>query len=157
MQQLADRLLLSPSDVTAYLACEHLTTLSLRAARKEIVTPTIEDEQRELVFRKGLEHERAYLERLRAPWASRRDGACARPARSGRDHEPAQDAQLGGEARNTGDDALRIRAEIAGQHRDDSRTRLVLDPVDAEQRGNPLVQRGAGDVAPGAAGPHGFE
>jgi len=31
MQQLADRLLLSPSDVTAYLACEHLRAPSLRA------------------------------------------------------------------------------------------------------------------------------
>jgi predicted RecB family nuclease len=62
----AERLHLSPSDVTAYLACEHLTTLSLRAARGEIVTPTVEDEQRDLIFRKGLEHERAYLESLRA-------------------------------------------------------------------------------------------
>jgi predicted RecB family nuclease len=63
----SDRLHLSPSDVTAYLACEHLTTLSLRAARGEIETPAFEDEQRDLVFRKGLEHERAYLESLRAP------------------------------------------------------------------------------------------
>jgi uncharacterized protein len=66
MQLAKGSLALSPSDVTAYLACEHLTTLSLRAARGEISTPTVEDEQRELVFRKGLEHERAYLESLRA-------------------------------------------------------------------------------------------
>ena len=57
----ADRLYLSPSDVTAYLACEHLTSLSLRAARSEFEKPTVEDDQRDLVFRKGLEHERAYL------------------------------------------------------------------------------------------------
>ena len=62
----ADRLLLSPSDVTAFLACEHLTTLSLRAALGEIETPQRDDEQRDLIFRKGLEHERAYLESLRA-------------------------------------------------------------------------------------------
>src|SRR5688500_13728359 len=62
----ADRLHLSPSDVTAFLACEHLTTLSLRHARGEIDKPEVENEQAELIFRKGLEHERAYLEQLRA-------------------------------------------------------------------------------------------
>ena len=33
MQLERDRIQLSPSDLTAYLACEHLTTLSIRAAR----------------------------------------------------------------------------------------------------------------------------
>jgi len=62
----ADRLQLSPSDVTAFLACEHLTTLSLAHARGEIDRPEVENEQAELIFRKGLEHEHAYLESLRA-------------------------------------------------------------------------------------------
>ena len=57
-----DRLHLSPSDVTAFLACEHLTTLSLAHARGELERPEVENEQAELIFRKGLEHERAYLE-----------------------------------------------------------------------------------------------
>src|SRR5688572_19259818 len=61
-----DRLHLSPSDVTAFLACEHLTTLSLAHARGEVERPKVENEQAELIFRKGLEHERAYLESLRA-------------------------------------------------------------------------------------------
>src|SRR5215207_8660364 len=61
----ADRLHLSPSDVTAFLACEHLTTLSLAHARGLIDRPDVENEQAELIFRKGLEHERAYLEHLR--------------------------------------------------------------------------------------------
>ena len=61
-----DRLHLSPSDVTAFLACEHLTTLSLAHARGEIERPEVENEQAELIFRKGLEHEQAYLESLRA-------------------------------------------------------------------------------------------
>lgn len=61
----ADRLQLSPSDVTAFLACEHLTTLSLAQARGELDGPEVENEQAELIFRKGLEHERAYLEHLR--------------------------------------------------------------------------------------------
>ena len=57
---------LSPSDVTAFLACEHLTTLQLSAARGEIVRPSEPNEQAELVFRKGLEHELAYLAQLEA-------------------------------------------------------------------------------------------
>ena len=32
-----DQLLLSPSDVTAYLACSHLTTLGLAVARGQLV------------------------------------------------------------------------------------------------------------------------
>src|SRR5215210_4627316 len=66
MQQVRERLRLSPSDITAFLACEHLTTLSLAHARGELDRPEVENEQAELVFRKGLEHERAYLEHLRA-------------------------------------------------------------------------------------------
>ncbi len=57
-------ILLSPSDLTAYLACPHLTTLDLQAARGNGATsePT---EQARLLFEKGLAHEAAYLERLR--------------------------------------------------------------------------------------------
>jgi predicted RecB family nuclease len=58
-------LLLSPSDVTVYLACEHLTNLSLQVARAEIPRPVVANEQAELLFRKGLEHEAAYLESLK--------------------------------------------------------------------------------------------
>src|SRR5215207_10889125 len=61
----AHRLNLSPSDVTAFLACEHLTTLSLAHARGEVERPEVENEQAELIFRKGLEHEHSYLESLR--------------------------------------------------------------------------------------------
>jgi predicted RecB family nuclease len=57
-------ILLSPSDLTAYLACEHLTALDLQVAHGDFVTaePT---EQAQLLFAKGLAHEAAYLERLR--------------------------------------------------------------------------------------------
>jgi uncharacterized protein len=61
-----NRFLLSPSDVTGFLACEHLTTLSVKVARGELAKPAVENEQAELVFRKGREHEAAYLARLRA-------------------------------------------------------------------------------------------
>jgi predicted RecB family nuclease len=56
----------SPSDVTAYLACEHLTQLELKVARGKLVKPDVEDAQAELIRRKGEEHERAYLEELLA-------------------------------------------------------------------------------------------
>jgi uncharacterized protein len=56
---------LSPSDLTAYLACEHLSTLSLKVARSELAKPELENDQAELVFRKGREHEAAYLQRLK--------------------------------------------------------------------------------------------
>src|SRR5512146_604859 len=55
------RITLSPSDVTAYLACEHLTTLNLAVARGELARPKLDNEQAALVFRQGDEHERAYL------------------------------------------------------------------------------------------------
>ena len=66
MQLKNGHLLLSPSDVTGFLACEHLTTLSVKAARHELAKPAVENEQAELLFRKGREHEAAYLARLRA-------------------------------------------------------------------------------------------
>jgi predicted RecB family nuclease len=59
-------LTLSPSDVTAFLACEHLTTLELQVARRGRAKPAVENEQAELIRRKGDEHEAAYLETLRA-------------------------------------------------------------------------------------------
>jgi predicted RecB family nuclease len=55
---------LSPSDLTAYLACEHLTTLELRAARGKLAKPGSSDEA-QLLFEKGNAHEASYLERLR--------------------------------------------------------------------------------------------
>ncbi len=66
MHQRDGHLQLSPSDVTAFLACEHLTTLSLAQRAGRSSGPRSQNEQRELIFRKGLEHERAYLESLRA-------------------------------------------------------------------------------------------
>src|SRR6266508_1736349 len=56
----------SPSDMTAYLECEHLTQLELKVARGELVKPRVEDAQAELIRRKGDEHEAAYLEQLLA-------------------------------------------------------------------------------------------
>ena len=60
-----DSLGFSPSDLTAYLACEHLTQLGLRVARHELRRPHDDDPQSDLVRLKGEEHEAAYLRRLR--------------------------------------------------------------------------------------------
>ena len=57
-------LVLSPTDLTKHLACGHLTTLDFRALRGEISPPQLVDEALELIFRLGLSHEKAYLEKL---------------------------------------------------------------------------------------------
>jgi predicted RecB family nuclease len=56
---------LSPTDLTKHLACAHLTTLDLRAARGELVEPEQTDEALALIFRLGLDHEKTYLQRLK--------------------------------------------------------------------------------------------
>src|SRR5262245_9521133 len=55
---------LSPSDLSAHLACPHLTNLSLRVARGGLEQPHLDSPHRDLIFRKGDEHEAAYLARL---------------------------------------------------------------------------------------------
>jgi predicted RecB family nuclease len=61
-----DDLSFSPSDLTAYLACEHLTQLERQVALGRLERPEVDDPENELVRRKGIEHERAYLDSLRA-------------------------------------------------------------------------------------------
>jgi predicted RecB family nuclease len=64
--QLRDhRLVFSPSDLNAYLECEHLAALLLGVARGEVERPAVDNAQAELIKRKGVEHEEAHLTRLR--------------------------------------------------------------------------------------------
>lgn len=65
MQRVNGRLVLSPTDLTKHLTCEHLTNLDLAAANGEGPEPARPDDALALVFRKGLEHEDRYLARLR--------------------------------------------------------------------------------------------
>jgi len=58
------RLWLSPSDLSAHLACPHLTTLSLEVVHGTRERPHVDDTHVDLILRKGREHEAAYLERL---------------------------------------------------------------------------------------------
>ena len=66
MQLVDGRLNLSPSDVTGFLACEHMTKLSVDVAYGRIDKPDAVDAQAQLVFDKGLEHEAAYLADVKA-------------------------------------------------------------------------------------------
>src|SRR5919106_2750900 len=65
MQQRNGHLLFSPSDLNAFLACEHLTALELAAARGELARPDLDNPQGDLIRRKGEEHEAAFLQALR--------------------------------------------------------------------------------------------
>jgi uncharacterized protein len=56
----------SPSDLNAFLACPHLTTLEVAVARGEFKKPFRVNLHAELIQRKGEEHEQRYLDELRA-------------------------------------------------------------------------------------------
>ena len=56
----------SPSDLSGYLACRHLSTLALEVARGERKGEDGTSAYAQLIFRKGDEHEKAHLARLRA-------------------------------------------------------------------------------------------
>src|SRR5712691_11701168 len=65
MQRNGGQLLFSPSDLGNFTACEHLTQLELAVALGERTRPSGENAFAELIQRKGLEHERAFLDALR--------------------------------------------------------------------------------------------
>src|SRR5215213_10200799 len=65
MLQRGGRLLLSPSDLNSFLACEHRTALDLARARGEIRLERVPRPDAELVAERGREHERAHLAALR--------------------------------------------------------------------------------------------
>jgi predicted RecB family nuclease len=54
----------APSDLNGFLACPHLTTLEVAAARGEIERPFRVNRHAALIRDKGQEHERGYLRRL---------------------------------------------------------------------------------------------
>ena len=64
MQFRDGRLTFSPTDLNAFLDCEHLTTLGLAVARGELVKPFRHNPHAALIQRKGEEHEARYLARL---------------------------------------------------------------------------------------------
>ncbi len=60
------QLFLSPSDLSAYLACRHLTTLEMEVARGLRSRPRTREPVARLVAEKGELHEARYLDHLRA-------------------------------------------------------------------------------------------
>jgi uncharacterized protein len=66
MKSIGATVTFSPSDLNNFLECEHLVALDLRVSRAELARPQLDNPQAELIRRKGEEHERAYLEELRA-------------------------------------------------------------------------------------------
>src|SRR6202022_1531460 len=65
MQFLDGRLIVSPSDLTGFLECEHLTQQELAAARGGVERPERKDPELEVLTRRGLEHEARHLAELR--------------------------------------------------------------------------------------------
>lgn len=57
---------LSPTDLSSFHGCHHLTQLEKKAANKEIDRPHFNDPKMEAMHERGLEHEKAYLEKLKA-------------------------------------------------------------------------------------------
>jgi uncharacterized protein len=66
MKQTHDALIRAPTDLSNYLGCRHQTVLDLRAARGELKKPVRNDAFVQDLRERGLAHERAYLEHLRA-------------------------------------------------------------------------------------------
>jgi len=66
VQLLGDTLVLSPSDLTAFLACEQRTALDRLVAFGLLDRPAQDDPELDILRRRGDEHEHRELERLRA-------------------------------------------------------------------------------------------
>lgn len=64
MQRIDGRLVLSPSDLVNFLACRHLTELSLEVLDGRLERPAEIDPELAVVTRRGLEHEDRYLDEL---------------------------------------------------------------------------------------------
>ena len=77
MRSVDSQLILSPSDLAAFVACPHLTTLQVAVAVGELPKPFRHNPHADLIRRKGDEHEAAYLAslgddvvRIGKPWES---------------------------------------------------------------------------------------
>jgi uncharacterized protein len=64
VQSIDGQIILSPSDLTDYVQCPHVTTLALQVARGQRPRSYVTGAENELLRRKGEAHERAHLERL---------------------------------------------------------------------------------------------
>jgi len=90
MQHAGGRILFSPTDLTRFVACDHLTQLDLAAALGERRRPYVDSPYAELIQRKGQEHERRFLDALRAAGSEVREVGLG----EARDFEAAAEATL---------------------------------------------------------------
>src|SRR6267378_3159288 len=65
MQLSGDELILSATDLSNFLSCRHLTALEMAAALGKRRRPHWGDPLSEILFQRGLEHERSYAASLR--------------------------------------------------------------------------------------------
>jgi predicted RecB family nuclease len=65
MRLVSDTIHLSATDLVNYTGCKHIAVLDMRVARGELAKPEWVDPSLQIVRRKGLEHEQAYLQYLR--------------------------------------------------------------------------------------------
>jgi predicted RecB family nuclease len=65
MQLLDGEIILSASDLTGFLACEHLTQLEMKAVRGLVERPVRDDPELDVLTRRGEEHELTHLTRLK--------------------------------------------------------------------------------------------
>src|SRR6266576_4741517 len=66
MQFLEGQLIVSPSDLTGFLECEHLTQQELAAACGDIARPERDDPMLDMLSRRGVEHEGKHLAEFKA-------------------------------------------------------------------------------------------
>jgi predicted RecB family nuclease len=66
MRILQEAVALSATDLANHLSCRHITTVDLRLAKGEIAEPAWENPHLAVLRQRGLEHEKAYIDWLRA-------------------------------------------------------------------------------------------
>ncbi|HSF03849.1 MAG TPA: TM0106 family RecB-like putative nuclease, partial [Solirubrobacterales bacterium] len=66
MDRIDGRPVYSATDLVAYLACEHLTNLELAALAGLVERPIRDDPELDIIRRRGFEHEKRFLQELRA-------------------------------------------------------------------------------------------
>src|SRR5713226_5193250 len=64
MRNIDGGLTLAATDLSNFLSCRHRTALEMAEARGNLCRPKWDDPLLELLFKRGLEHERAYVESL---------------------------------------------------------------------------------------------
>src|ERR1700722_5834656 len=61
MRVIESVLVLSATDLSHFLSCRHLTALDMAAAQGKLRRPSWDDPLLELLFKRGLDHEKAYV------------------------------------------------------------------------------------------------